>query len=70
LFTSNDGGTVWRSDVLPGAEFRLSKPVRTASFPATAKRGAFDPMTGRLLALVPERTGPGAVTIVQNWLKK
>jgi Tol biopolymer transport system component len=70
LFVGNDGGSIWRADVMPGADFRLSKPVRTGSIPVGARNGAFDPMTQRLLALVPDQTGPGAVTIVQNWLKK
>ena len=70
LFIGGDLGTVWRADVLPASDFRVSKPVRTGSFPPSGTAVAFDPVSQRLLALIPEHTGPGSITIVQNWLRK
>lgn len=70
MFIGSLGGTIWRADALPGAEFKLSKPTQLGSFPPTTNGGAFDPLNQRLLALVPDQTAPGAITIVQNWLRK
>jgi hypothetical protein len=48
----------------------VTKPVKTGSFPSGNSAYAFDPVSQRLLVLVFERTGPGSITIVQNWLRK
>ena len=60
----------WRADVQTGPALRICTPIRTGTYPPSGAAIGFDPKTQRLLALMPERTGAGSLTIVQNWLQK
>ena len=69
MFIGGDQTSVWRADMIPGKNSTPGRPVRVGTLPA-AVAGAFDPAAERILQLLPNQTGPGAITIVQNWLKK
>lgn len=70
MFLSVGAPEILRADVMPGSEFRLSKPVRAAQVPLNAVARDFDPISQRFLALVSDRSAPGSITIVQNWLRR
>jgi serine/threonine protein kinase len=60
--------TLWRVVVdLRGASPRVDAPVQLATFPSSLVAADLAPDGRRFLALVPERTGLGAVTVVQFW---
>ncbi len=62
----DDGRTIWRVDVTPGATFSAGTPVRVGQLPAGIV--ALDMTSdGRFLAMVPEQTGSGSITVVQHW---
>jgi Tol biopolymer transport system component len=69
LYVGGDLTSVWRADVTPGPAPTIGRPVRLGDAPQ-AVDGTFDPAGERILRLVPSQTGPGAITVVQNWLKK
>ena len=58
---------VWRADVELGTTFRFSPPVKVATLPPNISYIAPMPDRRSFLALVPGRSGQGAITIVQNW---
>lgn len=59
--------TLWRVAVdLDAAPPRIAAPEQLGTFPANLVTMDVAP-DGRLLALVPERTGLGAITVVQSW---
>ena len=59
--------TLWRVAVdLDAAPPRIAAPQRLGTFPANLVTMDLA-SDGRLLALVPERTGLGAITVVQSW---
>jgi Tol biopolymer transport system component len=67
LYTKRDQ-TLWRVGVdLRAASPRIDAPVQVAAFPSTLVAMDLAPDGRRFLALVPERAGFGAVTIVQSW---
>jgi Tol biopolymer transport system component len=67
LYTKRDQ-TLWRVDVdLRATAPRIDAPVRLAAFPSTLVAMDLAADGRRFLALVPERAGVGAVTIVQSW---
>jgi hypothetical protein len=68
LFLGDDLHSLWRVDVEPGAAMRLGTPRQIATFPPNIVSMDATPDRKRFLAIAPERTGPGSVTIVQNWL--
>ena len=70
LVFTGDQGSVWRADVAPGKNVTIGHPVRMGALPPSVVSAALDPSAERLLALIPHETGPGAITIVQNWLRK
>ena len=67
LFLGNDQRSLWRVDIEPGATLRIGIPRQIASFPPGIRGIDATPDRRRFLAIVPERTGPGSLTIVQNW---
>jgi len=69
VFIGGDLTSAWSADVTPGKNPVIGRAARLGSFPGAAA-GAFDPASARTLRLVPSQIGPGAITIVQNWLKK
>ena len=68
LYLANDQRTLWRVDVDAGATLRTGTPSQIATFPAGIVSMDAMPDRQRFLAIAPERTGPGSLTIVQNWL--
>ena len=67
LFVGGDGKSLWRADVQAGATLNVGAPSRIATLPANIAGIDAMPDGQRFLALIPERTGTGSVTIVQNW---
>ncbi len=60
--------TLWRLAVdLHGASPRIDAPVQLATFPSSLVAADLAPDGRHFLALVPERSGLGAVTVVQSW---
>ena len=66
LFMGTDK-ILWRADVAPGATLTVSPPTRAGQLPANIVAVDMMPDGSRFLALIPERTGTGSVTIVHNW---
>jgi Tol biopolymer transport system component len=67
LFVDADLRILSRVNVESGATVRVSAPARVATLPPNLAWIDAMPDRDRFLALVTERTGTGAVTIVQNW---
>jgi len=67
-FLGADLHTLWRVDVEPGAAARVSIPRQIAKFPPSIVWMDAMPDRQRFLAIAPERTGIGSVTVVQHWL--
>jgi Tol biopolymer transport system component len=67
LFLGTDLRTLWRADVERGAAFRAGAPRLIATLPAGIVWVDAMPDRERFLAIAPERTGIGSVTVVQNW---
>jgi Tol biopolymer transport system component len=66
-FIGDDGRTMWRVDVTIGAKFTSGAPIRLGQLPAGLVSLALMPDGQRILAVAPERTGPGSLTVVQHW---
>ena len=67
LFADGDWRTIWRAEVSAGPTLHISAPTRIATLPEGIIAIDASPDRQRFLAIAPERTGPGAITIVQNW---
>ena len=67
IFLGNDLRSLYRVDVLQGDTFRVGTPRKFATLPEDIISVDAMPDRHRFLALAPERTGTGSVTIVQNW---
>ena len=57
----------WRVDVDPTGAFRAGTPQLLAAFPRDIVWMDAMPDRQRFLAIAPERTGIGSITVVQNW---
>jgi Tol biopolymer transport system component len=68
IFTDVNLRALWRADVAPGPQFRTTAPKQIATFPPGVIWVDAMPDRERFLALSPERTGIGSITIVENWL--
>ena len=69
LFLGFDLRTLWIVDVTAGTTFTPGTPRQIATFPAGMVWMDAMPDRQRFLAIAPERTGIGSMTIVQHWLK-
>jgi len=67
LFLGDDLRTLSRADVRPGTSFDAGLPVQVATFPPNIMGIDAMPDRQKFLVLTPQRTGPGSVTVVQNW---
>jgi len=67
VFLGGDLRSLWRVDVVPGETLGVGKPMRFATLPADIVWVDAMPDRQRFLAIAPERTGTGSVTVVQNW---
>ena len=68
LFTDVNLRSLWRADVEPGTPLRTVAPRLLATLPAGIIWMDATPDRQRFLALSPERTGIGSVTVVEHWL--
>ncbi len=68
LYVAADLRSLWRADVKPGAALEVGAPTRMAFLPPDIVSIDASPDRQRFLALSPERTGTGSITVVQNWL--
>jgi hypothetical protein len=67
LFLDANRTRLWRADVEPGDTLRVGVPKVIGTIPANVIAADPVPDGQRLLAIVPDREGPGSVTVVQNW---
>ena len=58
---------LWRADVAPGVTLQVNPPVPVGDLPSNLVAVDMMPDGSKFLALIPERTGTGSVTVVQNW---
>lgn len=68
IYIGDDLRTLWRVDLAPGPGFSASAPVQFATLPPNLIQVDAMPDRQKFLALSPERTGPGSITVVQHWL--
>jgi eukaryotic-like serine/threonine-protein kinase len=68
IFLGGDLHSLWRVDVQPGETLGVGTPRQFATLPADIVWVDAMPDRKRFLAIAPERTGTGSITIVQNWL--
>src|SRR5262249_15440594 len=68
IFADVNLRSLWRADVEPGPQFRTSAPKQIATLPPGVIWIDAMPDRERFLALSPERTGIGSITIVEHWL--
>src|SRR5262249_34907396 len=66
-FLDDDRHTVWRVDFQPGESFGSSVPKKFLPFPADTMFVDAMPDRQRFIALAPELSGNGSLTVVQNW---
>jgi Tol biopolymer transport system component len=69
VFLGDDLRGLWRVAVEPGpgGGLTVSAPVQMAELPPNILAVDAMPDRQRFLALAPERTGTGSITVVQNW---
>ena len=67
FWVSSDLRSLWRADVVDGAQFGVRNAVKIAALPPGILSFDMTPDRTRLLAITPERIGIGSVTVVQNW---
>jgi eukaryotic-like serine/threonine-protein kinase len=68
VFLGDDLRSLWRVDVQGGSRFTVvGTPRRFAMLPADVVFAAAMPDGQRFVAIAPERTGTGSITVVQNW---
>ena len=67
LLFSDENRTLWRSSLSFTPARPAGVPQLLAQLPSTVLRSDFMPDRQRFLVLAPERSGPGSITIVQNW---
>lgn len=67
VFHDGDLRGLWRVDLQPGETLGVGTPRRIATLPPDIVW--LDAMLDRqrFLAIAPERTGTGSITVVQNW---
>jgi serine/threonine protein kinase len=59
--------SLWRVELEAGAELRVGTPRQIANLPPDVAWMDATPDRQKFIAIVPERAGPGSVTVVQNW---
>ena len=67
VLLGSDLRTLSRVDLQPGETLGVGPPTRFARLPADIVFVDAMPDRERFLAIAPERTGTGSITIVQNW---
>jgi hypothetical protein len=67
VFLGDDFRGLWRVDLQPGATLGVGTPRQFATLPAGIVWVDAMPDRQRFLAIAPERTGTGSITVVQNW---
>jgi Tol biopolymer transport system component len=67
IFLGDDLRSLWRVDVQSGPALSAGSPRKFATLPADIIAVDATPDRQRFLALAPERSGSGSLTVVQNW---
>ena len=67
VYVGADLHSLWRADVEPGKELRVSQPRQIATLPSTTMSVDASPDRQRFLVIAPERTGIGSIMVVQHW---
>ena len=69
LFTDDKLRSLWRVDLDLGPSPSASAPRQLVNLPADITWMDAMPDRQRFIAIIPERAGPGSITLVQNWRK-
>ncbi len=69
LFTDDKLRSLWRVDLDLGPSPSASAPRQLLNLPADIAWMDAMPDRQRFIAIIPERAGPGSITLVQNWRK-
>ncbi len=69
LFPDDKFKGLWRADLDLGPNPRAGAPHQVATLPPDIVWMDAMPDRQRFIAIIPERAGPGAITLVQNWRK-
>jgi Tol biopolymer transport system component len=70
VYINNQMREIWRVDLAPSAgAVHAGAPVRIGTLPESIPIGAIDatPDLQRFLALIPDRSGADAITVLQHW---
>lgn len=67
LLFRDEPRSLWRASLTFSPALSAGVPQLLAQLPANVLGADFMPDRQRFLALAPERTGPGSITVVQNW---
>jgi serine/threonine protein kinase len=67
VYASDDLRSLWRVEIASGASLRVGTPKQMAVLPPEIIWLDATPDLKRFLAIAPERTGTGSVTLVENW---
>ena len=68
VYLGNDLRSLWSVDVTPGAAaFGVGTPRMFAQLPNDVTNVAAAPDRRRFIAIAPETSGTGSITIVQHW---
>jgi Tol biopolymer transport system component len=67
IFLDDRYRSLWHVDLLPGAVLGVGTPRQIANLPPDVAWLDAMPDRKRFIAIVPEKAGPGSVTVVQNW---
>jgi hypothetical protein len=65
LLFADESRSLWRATV--GPNLTVGPPQPVALLPSNLRGGDFAPDRQRFIGPVPERTGSGSITVVQNW---
>jgi eukaryotic-like serine/threonine-protein kinase len=68
VYVADDVQTIWRADVSEmNGSLTVQNPVRLGQFPNRLTHVDATPDRKHFLGISPARSGPGSITIVQNW---
>ena len=67
LYVDDKIRSLWRADLDLGANPRVGVPRQLISLPPGITWMDAMPDRQKFIAIIPERAGPGSITLVQNW---
>ena len=67
VYADNANEVLWSVDVAPGPTLQVSAPRKLATLPPGLAFAEAARDLQRFLVVLPERTGPGSITLVEHW---